>query len=57
MQVHHCDRVKVTHEEDFREVAVPWRREGKFLLLPVTMDFMRTNGTTQKQEKSSKVLQ
>ena len=33
-KVHHCDRVKVTHEEDFREVAVPWRREGKFLLLP-----------------------
>ena len=33
-KIHHCDRTAVYHEEDFKEVAVPWRKEGRFLLLP-----------------------
>ena len=33
-KIHHCDRENVYHEEDFKEVAVPWRKEGHFLLLP-----------------------
>ena len=33
-KIHHCDRTAVYHEEDFTEIAVPWRKEGRFLLLP-----------------------
>ena len=33
-KIHHCDRKPIYHEEDFTEIALPWRREGTFLLLP-----------------------
>lgn len=54
-KVHHCDRVKVTHEEDFREVAVPWRRDGKFLLLPHADNGFYENKWTYTETRKNQI--
>lgn len=54
-KVHHCERVKVSHEEDFKEVAVPWRRDGKFLLLPHADNGFYENKWTYTETRKNQI--